>query len=86
MSSIFLTTFEGVGWDTVVFHEDETADPEGFVEIGFQGREILLASVVEATNNSLLANLANFGSLAVVKTVFVLDIGEPFLPECSLPC
>lgn len=65
-----LAAFEGVGGDTVVLHKNEQLIAWNPAKTAAGNSEAFQRSVVEATNDCLLAHLANLGGLAGRKNGF----------------
>src|SRR5207302_8615127 len=59
-----LAAFQGIGGNAVVLHELVERFTGNATEAGARHTEALELSVVEATNDGLLAHLANLGGLA----------------------
>ena len=67
-----LAAFQGVGRDAVVAHERVQFIPRNAAETAARHAKALELSGIEATNNRLLADLADFGRFAGRKHSFHL--------------
>jgi hypothetical protein len=80
-----LAAFQGIGRDTVVFHEDKQLIAGNSSKPASWNAESFQRPIIKTTDNRLLANLADLGSLAGSENRFCVRHSGIILPECSLP-
>jgi hypothetical protein len=69
------TAFQGIRWDTIVFHEDKQMVSRDPTETASGNSESFQCSVVKTTDDRLLADFANLGSFASGKDCFCTGHG-----------
>jgi len=69
------TAFQCIGWNAVVFHEDEQMIAWNPTKPASRNSEALQCSVVETTDDRLLADFANLCSLACREDCFCIGHG-----------